>query len=167
MNVFGAALTFFSCTALGIIKARSLTELDKCYSELLYAFEIIKGEIVSRRSTLDKAVQTAAHSSQGSAEGFLKAVPFNKLGEKSLAELWRAAAEQRLGGISPRALSAVIALGGSLGKYDADSQACAIDRCCGEITAEQKQLRAFLGANRRMYTGIGAAAGLITVIVLL
>lgn len=58
-------------------------------------------------------------------------------------------------------------LGGSLGKYESAMQCAAIGRCIDELSAEQKSLRETLGTNKRMYIGIGGAAGLIIAIVLI
>ena len=46
-------------------------------------------------------------------------------------------------------------------------QCTAIDHCINEISLEQQTLRFSLGANKRMYIGIGGATGLIIAIVLI
>ena len=46
-------------------------------------------------------------------------------------------------------------------------QCAAIDRCINEMSLEQQNLRLLLGANKRMYIGVGGAMGLIIAIVLI
>ena len=47
MNLIGAMLIMLSCTAAGIMKARSLSELDKTYGTLIAMLTLIKNEIVT------------------------------------------------------------------------------------------------------------------------
>lgn len=169
MNILGVVLIIFGCTAAGIKKARSLSELDRTYSELISALSLIKNEISSRAAPLDDILRVAAETTTGAAGRFILCVEdgFTKLGEESFCGIWSAAAESCLDIISERALTAVKVLGCSLGKYNGSMQCSALDRCINEISAEQKSLREMLCANRRMYVGIGAASGLIIAIVLI
>lgn len=47
MNLIGAMLIMLSCTAAGLMKARSLSELDKTYGTLIAMLTLIKNEIVT------------------------------------------------------------------------------------------------------------------------
>ena len=169
MNFIGAMLIFAGCTAAGIMKARSLGELDRCYTSLISAFTLLKSEICSRAEALDAALRICSGAASGDAEKFLQAVEagFACLGEKSFRDIWSGAADSCLGGMPVRPLSAVKAIGGSLGRYDAAMQCTSLERCINDIAAEQKALRETLNENKRMCVGIGGAAGLIIAIVLI
>ena len=169
MNIVGVILIIFGCTAAGIKKARSLSELDRTYSELISALSLIKSEISSRASPLDEVLHTVAGTADGAVGRFVICVrdDFPNLGEEPFCCIWSKAAESCLDGLSERALTAVKALGSSLGKYDGSMQCASLDRCISELSSEQKALREMLSANRRMYVGIGAASGLIIAIVLI
>ena len=164
MNLIGAMLVMLGCTAAGIIKAHSLSQLDKTYSTLISALMLMKSEISSRAAALDDVLSIVFGAVTGDAARFIEAVigDFSKLGDETFCTIWSSAAESCLQCVSKRSLSALKALGGSLGM-----QCEAIDRCISELSAEQKSLRETLGANKRMYVGIGGAAGLITAIVLI
>ena len=162
MNIIGAMLIMFSCTAAGIMKARSLSELDKTYGTLIAVLTLIKSEIATLSAPLDVTLGRAA----GSANGDVRR-SFEKLGEDSFCGIWCSAARDNLQGLSERALSAVEELGASLGRYDGAMQCAAIDRCINEMSLEQQNLRLLLGANKRMYIGVGGAMGLIIAIVLI
>ena len=169
MNMIGAMLIMLSCTAAGIIKARSLSELDKTYGALIAALTLMKSEITTLSAPLDAVLGRIADSAEGDTGRFARQVKrdFEKLGEDSFCSIWSSAAHDNLQGVSKRALSAVKELGASLGRYDSVMQCAAIDRCVNEITLEQQALRTTLGANKRMYIGIGGAMGLIIAIVLI
>jgi stage III sporulation protein AB len=169
MNLIGAMLIMLGCAAAGIMKAHGLGELDKTYSSLISALMLMKSEISSRASALDDVMNVARSSAAGDTARFIGTVieNFSILGEKSFCTIWSSAAESCLQSISQRSLSAVKVLGGSLGKYESAMQCAAIGRCIDELSAEQKSLRETLGTNKRMYIGIGGAAGLIIAIVLI
>lgn len=169
MNIIGAMLIMFSCTAAGIMKARSLSELDKTYGTLIAVLTLIKSEIATLSAPLDVTLGRAAGSANGDVGRFMSQVrrDFEKLGEDSFCGIWCSAARDNLQGLSERALSAVEELGASLGRYDGAMQCAAIDRCINEMSLEQQNLRLLLGANKRMYIGVGGAMGLIIAIVLI
>ena len=165
MNMIGAMLIMLSCTAAGLMKARSLSELDKTYGMLIAMLTLIKNEIVTLSAPLDEAFERAA----GDVGRFMSQVrrDFEKLGEDSFCGIWCSAARDDLQSLSKRAISAVEELGASLGRYDSTMQCTAIDRCINEISLEQQTLRLSLSSNKRMYIGIGGATGLIIAIVLI
>lgn len=169
MNMIGAMLIMLSCTAAGIMKARSLSELDKTYGALIAALTLIKSEIATLSPPLDEAFERAAGLANGDVGRFMSQVrrDFEKLGEDSFCGIWCSAARDDLQSLSERALSAVEELGASLGRYDGAMQCAAIDRCINEMSLEQQNLRLLLGANKRMYIGVGGAMGLIIAIVLI
>ncbi len=57
MNLIGAMLIMLSCTAAGIMKARSLSELDKTYGTLIAMLTLIKNEIVTLSAPLTKRLK--------------------------------------------------------------------------------------------------------------
>ena len=143
MNIIGAMLIMFSCTAAGIMKARSLSELDKTYGTLIAVLTLIKSEIATLSAPLDVTLGRAAGSANGDTGRFISQVrrSFEKLGEDSFCGIWCSAARDNLQGLS--------------------------DRCINEMSLEQQNLRLLLGANKRMYIGVGGAMGLIIAIVLI
>ena len=169
MNLIGTILIMLGCTAAGIMKAHSLCELDKTYGMLISVLMLMKSEISSRASALDDVLNVVSGMATGNTACFIEAVigDFSKLGDKTFCTIWSSAAESCLQCISQRSLSALKALGGSLGRYESSLQCAALARCIAEISAEQNILRETFGANKRMYIGIGGAVGLITAIVLI
>lgn len=168
MNYIGAVFLVISGFAAGIIKAHSLTELEKTYSSLISLLCFIKNEISSLSAPLDSILHSLESSCAASVRPFVEALSraFDDLGERSFSEIWTNCVSCKLGIISERGRRALTDLGGSLGKYDAALQCAEIERCICEICAERDALRLGLTANKRMYIGIGTASGLIIAIML-
>ena len=64
MRLIAAGMIVFSCAALGIMKAHGLTELDRMYSSLISALELIKSEICTSHAPLDSALSLVMQSSE-------------------------------------------------------------------------------------------------------
>ncbi len=168
MSRLGALMIVFACTAAGLMKARSLMQLDRLYSELIAILGIMKSEISSRAAPMDEIVELISVGQAGCMEPFtgLLRQGITDLGENSFGSIWNDAVSKGLKNISPRSALALKSLGGTLGRYEAAEQSAAIERCITIISAEQSHLQSGLCANKRMYIGIGAASGLVLAIML-
>ena len=69
--------------------------------------------------------------------------------------------------LSQASIVSVKSLGSSLGRYDAEIQCAAIERCMALLSQEQQAFSSGLSANKRMYIGISSGTGLIIAIMLL
>lgn len=169
MRLIGAVLIVLAGLAAGIMKARSLNELDRTYTALISALGLMKSEISSRSAPLDEVMQTVSAAVTGDTGRFINRViaSFPRLGDEMFSAIWSGAAELCLRELPPRAMAGIKALGGSLGRYDSVMQCAALDRCMADIAAEREALRAALCENKRMYVGLGGAVGLILAIVLI
>ena len=168
MRLIAAGLIVFSCTALGIIKAHGLSELDRTYSALISALELLKGEICTSRAPLDAALSLALQSSDKTVSSFFDAVisRLNALEDSTFGNIWTLSVQNELTVLPKSCAQVLVSLGNSLGRYDADIQKCAIERCSAQIQAAQRSLRETAAVNKRMYVGTGSAAGLIIAIIM-
>ena len=168
MSWLGASIIVFACTAAGLIKARSLTQLDRLYSGLIAVLGIMKSEISSRSAPMDEIIELISCGQVRYIEPFTEHLKqgLTHLGEISFGSIWDGAVAEGLRGISPRSVLALKSLGSTLGRYEASEQSAAIERCITVISTEQSQLQSGLCANKRMYIGIGAASGLMLAIML-
>ena len=169
MNWIGAVIIVAACSAIGIKKACSLSNAEKCYAALISMLEIAKGEICTRRAPMDEVFTALEKSAAKPVRPFASGVSAQLavLGEHSFAEIWCACADKYLQHLSTASLAAVKSLGGSLGRYDAGFQCAAIERCMAVLSQEQQLISSGLSANKRMYIGIGSGTGLIIAIMLL
>lgn len=167
MKLLGTMFVTLSCTALGIIKARSLARENEAYAELISALTLMKGEICSRASSMDEVFRLLNTGKSCCTSAFFSQLSsaMSEIGDVSLKAIWQKAADTLC--ISPYGVQAVKALGNVLGRYDAQAQAAAIDRCILALLSEQDALRDKLNENKRMYIGIGAASGLMLALLLI
>ena len=169
MNWLGAVIIVAACTVIGINKACSLGNTEKCYAALISMLEIAKGEICTRRAPMDEVFTVLEEGAAKQVRPFVSAAAAQlaALGEHSFAEIWCGCADKYLQQLSPASLAAVKSLGGSLGRYDAEMQCAAIERCMAVLSQEQQIFSSNLSENKRMYIGIGSGTGLIIAIMLL
>ena len=169
MNWLGAVIIVAACSVIGINKACSLGNTEKCYAALISMLEIAKGEICTRRAPMDEVFTVLEEGAAKQVKPFVSAAAAQlaALGEHSFAEIWCGCADKYLQQLSPASLAAVKSLGGSLGRYDAEMQCAAIERCMAVLSQEQQIFSSNLSENKRMYIGIGSGTGLIIAIMLL
>ena len=169
MNWLGAVIIVAACSVIGIKKACSLGNTEKCYAALISMLEIAKGEICTRRAPMDEVFTVLEEGAAKQVKPFVSAAAAQlaALGEHSFAEIWCGCADKYLQQLSPASLAAVKSLGGSLGRYDAEMQCAAIERCMAVLSQEQQIFSSNLSENKRMYIGIGSGTGLIIAIMLL
>lgn len=169
MNLLGAILLVSGGLAAGIMKARALTETDRTYSAMLQALGFIKSEISSRKAPLDDILLRLKTNCPRQISLFVSRLSDGilKLDEQTFSAVWTSSAEDCLQSLSPQSVTAVAALGSSLGRYDADMQCAALESCMAELLTERDEMRTRLSANKRMYIGLGGAGGLIFAIVLI
>lgn len=169
MNWLGAVIIVAACSVIGIKKACSLGNTEKCYAALISMLEIAKGEICTRRAPMDEVFTVLEEGAAKQVRPFVSAAAaqLTALGEHSFAEIWCGCADKYLQQLSPASLAAVKSLGGSLGRYDAEMQCAAIERCMAVLSQEQQIFSSNLSVNKRMYIGIGSGTGLIIAIMLL
>lgn len=169
MNWLGAVIIVAACSVIGTKKACSLGNTEKCYAALISMLEIAKGEICTRRAPMDEVFTVLEEGAAKQVRPFVSAAAAQlaALGEHSFAEIWCGCADKYLQQLSPASLAAVKSLGGSLGRYDAEMQCAAIERCMAVLSQEQQIFSSNLSANKRMYIGIGSGTGLIIAIMLL
>lgn len=168
MNWLGAVIIVAACSVIGINKACSLGNTEKCYAALISILEIAKGEICTRRAPMDEVFTVLEEGAAKQVRPFVSAAAaqLTALVEHSFAEIWCGCADKYLQQLSPASLAAVKSLGGSLGRYDAEMQCAAIERCMAVLSQEQQIFSSNLSENKRMYIGIGSGTGLIIAIML-
>lgn len=169
MHWLGAVIIVAACSVIGINKARWLGNTERCYSALILMMEVAKGEICTRKAPMDEVLGVLEHGAAKPVIPFISGVAerLDTLGERSFSEIWCSCADTYLPQLSPAAIASVKSLGSSLGRYDADIQCAAIERCMAILSQEQQEHKAGLSAGKRMYIGISSGTGLIIAIMLM
>ena len=129
MRYAGAIMIFLACAGGGFYKAMQIKSRVRTLSSLIAALELLKGEIADRLSDLPTALENTRGGASGEAACFIGALcqSSREIGDRPFADIWRQCAQEKLPSLRENELSALISLGGMLGRYDGETQAQAID----------------------------------------
>ncbi len=168
MELLGMLLLTASAAYIGISKANELKCRAETLRELIAMLEMLRCEICTRHTPVKKALSLIPQDSRR-ALAFAESLSdsLDKLGEKSFGMLWNDSINAALCILTPTQKALLSQLGGSIGRYSAELQSAAIERCMQGLGREYEKLSAALISSRKMYIGIGTGTGLILSIVLL
>lgn len=169
MRYLGAVFVIAALSAMGIAKAAELKTNLQVLQNALLMLELIKSEICTMRVPMIKAVEKAASSCKGSVKSFAECLSdsMDRLGDIDFGTLWRGAAEKTLTSIPQECFDAIVNLGNTLGRYDCQMQAQAIDSCAEILTAVSAKRRDELKNSQKMYVGLYSGAGVIIAVILI
>lgn len=169
MNYIGAILLVAAGFYMGLSRARDQRIKVKTLRGVCLMLELIKSEICSRRTPMDELFAYLSYSGtveiREFADSMRKKLRF--LNEKAFSQLWCEAVERHLGNLPQDCLGTVCELGSSLGRYDADMQASAIERAQKTLSARLSVLETNLKADEKMYIALGCGVSLIAALVLI
>ncbi len=168
MTYFGAIILVISALYIGVSKAREERLRVKTLRELCSALEILKNEICTNRTSLGKVISMQSLHSSDELTSFFSDIEksFYDLGNRRFSDIWNECIENSLSILPDKAKNELIALGNSLGRYDADLQKQAIERCAYALQRECETLESVLINNEKMYIGLSGGAGLILALML-
>lgn len=168
MKLLGGLLVFLACAGSGVWRAALIRRRVRTLGTLDAALALLRGEICDRLTPLPEAV-AAAGGAAGETGAFFSALSAAsaQIGDEPFSTLWQTAAEKNLCSLRTEELAAAAALGGVLGRYDAESQRKAIDACRDKLTAAYALAAPDARSAMRAAAGAGAAVGLILTITLL
>lgn len=165
----GAGLLLAGSVGLGVSGVRRLEQRVGALQAVSAAMELIQCELDFRAPPMRELLETAAAHSSEPAASFLYmcAEKAGRADGKPLAGLWRQCVTQRLAVLRDDEQECLISVGEVLGRYDVQSQRCALIRA-------REQLDAYLSAavqerqqKGRVYGALSTAAGTFLVILLL
>lgn len=168
MKYIGALIFTLAGLWVGIHKA--LDERSKVYTlrAVCTMLEIMRSEIASRRTPMDELFLILGRCVSKTLRSFTESVA-KKLGEMSdtsFAELWDTELHDKLSMLSDKSIAVLSELGGSLGRYDAQQQAAAINRALSTLSSELAASEERLKSEEKMYIALGGGLSLIISIVL-
>lgn len=169
MKLFGALLIMSAFFAVGITKAAELKNELFTLRGVIRLTELMKNEIVTRRTRLPALSEMLASASDKYTARFANGfcTELDLLGQRSFADIWRESVQNGLSALSNDCKNELVSLGGSIGRYDAELQQAAFERCIEKLTDSEKQLSYTYLSNRKVYLGVFGGTGLIAVILLI
>lgn len=170
IRLLGAlCLTAFGA-ALGLRRAEAMCMRAEQLCELESSLHVIAGELDTYSAPLGEILERLASRCGGAVGALFSGLSrdMEKLPDLGFAALWENAVSAQSGlALTPAELSELKRLGCVLGRYDAQSQSRAV-RLCGESFGRcAEAARAEAAAQRRMWTGLGTAAGALAAVMLL
>lgn len=169
MKIIGLVLLTAAAAAIGAFKASELKKSVASLSELIAFLEFMRNEICTRRTPMKQLLSANTLPEYQCIQPFTSALDeqLKMLCNMSFSQIWTKCVNEYILLISEESRICLVNLGSSLGRYDAQLQAAAIDRCISELEREYKGLCADLKSNQKMYIGLGTGMGLIVSIILI
>ena len=169
IRLVGAALLIAGCGGLGLGAVSRLDGRVRDLRELAAGLELLRRELGWRLTPLPEALSAAEQGAQGHAAQFfrfcaqragcLSGIPFQ--------QLWREGLEQCPLRLDQEDRVLLEQLGPVLGRYDGDSQRLALEDAAAGLRTLQGAAADERSRLGRVYGVLGAAAGLLAVILLL
>ncbi len=169
MKCLGAVMLTAALTAIGISKAAECRKRLSVLQSVLLMLDIIKSELCTNRATIIRIIECIKQSARGDVKRFADKLKgsMDRLGEVEFSTLWHEAVTETLAVLPEECLSELISLGASLGRYNADMQGEAIDRCKLTFNRSLEELRPQSAKMQKMYIGLYGGVGLIAAVMLI
>ena len=157
----GCVLVFAAAVWWGISRTVPLRERPRVLLALADALSLLQSDTCTRLLPLPEALLHAAEMTSGPAKRF-----FSRLWERTMREdltfaaLWQEEAAA-LPAVRQEDLTPLLALGAQLGRYDAETQARALDQCIQTLRQNAQEAKQQAAVNARLYTGLGLTCGLL------
>lgn len=152
----------------GIWAAKQTEYREMLLHSLVKSLELLEWELSFRLPLLKELFyELARNTSEPVSDFYLECGKQTETTECSTAEIWEKAVRERLPGLKNGDYEALFALGTVLGRYDAESQKNSVSavrerlQSCLQDAAEEKKQKG------RIYSTLGAAAGVFVGILLL
>lgn len=166
MKILGALLVVAVFTLFGFSKAAGLYKRERTLSEVLEMLCYIRSELQSILTPLPVIFDSLMNTAKPEMQPFFKKIAdgISCIYDESFSELWAAAAETLCLSASQR--TEVVRLGQYLGRFPAAEQCAAIDGCIVHLEPEYMAAKAAAKEGKKLWTGLGLAAGLMLATVL-
>lgn len=166
IKIMGALICVGTMTALGIKKAEDIKYRARLPRALSASFCLMRGEIVTRLSSLPDTIERLAKSAPMEVRGFyvLLFTKLDELGEREFFDIWCDCVSYLA--LNERDMSVVCDLASILGKYEAYEQGLALNRCIEHLNHSASSSDVKASEASKLYTGLGMSLGLIISILL-
>lgn len=168
-RLLGAVLVIAGCGALGLGAAARLEGRVRDLGELAAGLDALQRELGWRLAPLPQALEGAARAVRSpAADLFDRCARRTRSPEgQAFQEIWREELERACLRLKLEDRVLLDRLGGVLGRYDGDSQRLALEDAAAGLRTLQGAAAEDRSRLGRVYGVLGAAAGLLTVILLL
>lgn len=167
IKILGAVLIVGSCSAMGLFMNKGLRDRAAALKSFMSAFEIIKAEIIFRALPLGQIMTILDKEALGSASHFFSSVgaemEASQLSFSGACSLW--VDSLKLYGLGKNDVGCISGALYSLGKYDAATQAEAIDKAVTALDYELGIARNELAQKGKLYRAMGVTIGIMIALI--
>ena len=169
MRALGALLLVAGGFSFGICALREKRSRIAALRQIEGVLALLCAELELHEAPLPEAVSNAARRADGMGRALLYELEaqFSRLGEASFAQLWTAAVSRTCVQLLPQERDELNRLGHSLGRYELSAQLLALHACRAFLEERRNGAEQAFPAERRLWLGLGAAAGAFLAILLL
>ena len=130
LKLLGVLLLAGGTAAAGFCAAGQLTKRARALQALLGALELMERELSFRLTPMPELLERLSRQADPPADGLFAGCRegLSSLGERSLAELWKAGVRQPALLLEAEELALLDGLGQVLGSYDGEGQLAALDQ---------------------------------------
>ena len=165
----GIALIAASCALYCVTYLSAQRSRLRQLEDLVAMLEQMGAELSARMTPLPELAALLKGSCSGAAACFLGELytALGDLGEESFCRIWRRCAEDSFPLLREDELRALLALGGSLGRYELSAQLRALELCAQVLRERAAQWRLGLSESKKLHMGLACASGALLVILLI
>ena len=167
MKLVGALFVVVAATLLGVSKASALGKREKTLAAVIAALGYVRCELQSAATPLPELLGNLRSRSQVELANFYDELSaFGGSGE-SFEDAWTKAVGCAALCLSEGQKRELSRLGQYLGRFPGGAQCEAIDACLSHLKPEHEAARAAARQGKKLWTGLGLAAGLMLAAVLI
>lgn len=170
VKILGAVMVIAACTLLGLSKSAALRARVRNLNAIVAALELMRGEVCVKKASLPEIAEALAETGPKETREFFARLgrSMKRLGEKTFSEIWMETVESSVElGLQEEEVTTLDLLGLSLGRYDVTEQGGAITGCAERMRGYAVKAAEESSREGRLWTGLGAAGGLIIAILLI
>lgn len=166
MRLLGVLLLSGGFWALGLCGARRLKRRESELKELIAGLETVKRELKYCLAPLPELFRCAAEQTAGEVALLFSccADRMESMGGHTFCRVWKQVLMERRFCLDRTDLMELEQLGGILGRYDADEQLRAIEQTAARLEEQCRQAEEQSVRLGKVYTVLGLAAGMFTII---
>ena len=168
LKLLGVLLLAGGTAAAGFCAAGQLTKRARALQALLGALELMERELSFRLTPMPELLERLSRQADPPADGLFAGCRegLSSLGERALAELWKAGVRQPALLLEAEELALLDGLGQVLGSYDGEGQLAALAQTCAALERALAEARSERKRMGRVYQTLGLAAGAFLAILL-
>ena len=169
VKIAGAAFIICGRLGFGAAEIAGLNRRVRLLSGLISALELMRGELINRLTPMSDILELIKRETSGPVRDFFSSVllGMENLGEKSFSEIWSRAVRSSGLDLTEPEERALRELGASLGRYDVQLQAAALQRTAARFELFLREAEERRKRDGKIHALFPIAAGVSVILILI